>query len=1485
MVDLDERPKLQSRLDYLDRNWKCCIKLHVEIRQLDTRSTSQYLQDAVYDSMELLYLDAVAEAKLKLFGPPIQIIPNASQQPLGGVGVIPEARSPAANRVKVQHVVLPRFSGAYKEWPSFSDYFNSLFQNDGYDDLQRFHYLKSCLDGKACSSKHLCYTCGKRHHTLLHRISESKENPKEVTSSQSNGDIPSTSRDSRDSTVDETFVNSHFSIESKYSQVVLSTAWVLVTSAKDRIFKIRALLDSGSTHTFITKELANALGAKTFPISASISVVGGTSSKRIERIMPVTISPVRQTEPRLPTDALIVDSLTSYTPRFHRPIADWEHLRNLDYADERPTDNTKIHALIGADIYPYVLRNGIRRGRTGEPVAINTIFGWVILGALGNPSSQIEVIHTNHAHSVQYDHLSKLISRFWEVEEVESFHPMSEEDVQCETYFRQTHSRTSDGRYVVRIPFRNPPPLNIGDTRYRAERILLAMEKRLSQRPQERDEYDKFLHEYQSLGHMRLASTLKPRKQIVYLPHHHVIKESSSTTKLRVVFNGSAPSSNKISLNDLQMTGPKLQADLPLLLTSWRIHRYVYCADIEKMYRQILVHEADIDYQRILYRTSTSEEMSEFQLLTVTYGTASAPFLALRVLQQLAQDEGDKYPYGKSVVLNNTFVDDCLFGSDTIEMTQRIRDQLIGLLQQGKFELRKWVSNSSELLDDIVESNFGLACSKKLQPDDSLKILGIAWCPSSDEYKFTVHCEPLSDQQYTKRSILSIIARLYDPLGWISPIIITAKIIMQSLWSHCLDWDSPLPGRLLREWSEFYHSLFLVNNIVLPRWIGTTSTTVQTELHGFSDASNKAYAAVIYVRIINQNGECHSALLMSKTRVAPIKRLSTPRLELCGAILLARLISKLSSLQEFKETLRFCWTDAGVVLAWLKVQSSHWKTFVANRVAEVHTLLPEVNWRYIPGSENPADLASRGMKPEQLLTSSLWWHGPSWLNQTSSEWPAYEPRDFDAAEAERQPTALASTISIDYENDVASRFSDWLRLLRITVRILLLSPHYPFRHNQLGWISPLKATPKALIKKPLLRRLNPFLDNDSLLRVGGRLSQSSLPMAAKHPFILKKSHIARLIVMHPHQCSLHGGISHTLSTLRETFWVIQARKIVKFIVNNCVVCARMRAEAPTQIMGSLPSVRVEIPGFAFENCGVDYAGPFHVKMSGGRGARSQLSYVSIFVCLASRAVHLELVTAYTTKAFIAALQRFSSRRGLPRCMYSDHGRNFKGADRDLREAFQSAIIDPTFHARLAGDQISWSFIPPAAPHFGGVWESAVKSMKHHIKRVLITSTPTFEEFSTLLCRIEACLNSRPLAPLSEDVESLDTLTPAHFLIGRSMSAVPQETMYDVPSNRLSRWQLWQQIFESFWRQWVDDYVRSCQHRSKWQNRSSNIKLGQIVLLRSNDLPPTKWKLARVVQCHPGNDGLTRVVTVKTAERMYQRPISKLALLPIDFEQA
>jgi hypothetical protein len=412
-------------------------------------------------------------------------------------------------------------------------------------------------------------------------------------------------------------------------------------------------------------------------------------------------------------------------------------------------------------------------------------------------------------------------------------------------------------------------------------------------------------------------------------------------------------------------------------------------------------------------------------------------------------------------------------------------------------------------------------------------------------------------------------------------------------------------------------------------------------------------------------------------------------------------------------------------------------------------------------------------------------------------------------------------------------------------------------------------------------RKNPFIDNSGMIRVGGRLSNSQYPHDKKYPIVLPKGHVTRLILENTHRDQLHAGPTATLAAVREKFWPLDGRSEIRKVVHRCIPCFRTKPHDNNPIMGNLPSHRVKA-SWPFTNCGVDFGGPIFLKIGGIRSKKTTKAYICLFVCFSTKAIHLELVSDLTAANFLNGLKRFIARRGMVANIYSDNATNFVGAQRDLRDVFLADKFGNIVLRHLAEFNINWHFIPARSPHFGGLWEAGIKAVKGHIKRVIGQTSLTYEEMYTLLTGIEACLNSRPLCPLTEDPSDLNVLTPGHFLIGTAMTSPLEHQIVDVPQNRLTRWQHLEQMRQHFWNRWSKEYVGQLQERPKWQkgNSSAAIKEGDLVVLKEAT-PPLTWKLGRVTAVHPGADDIIRVATVKTDSGTTKRAVRNLCVLPID----
>lgn len=414
----------------------------------------------------------------------------------------------------------------------------------------------------------------------------------------------------------------------------------------------------------------------------------------------------------------------------------------------------------------------------------------------------------------------------------------------------------------------------------------------------------------------------------------------------------------------------------------------------------------------------------------------------------------------------------------------------------------------------------------------------------------------------------------------------------------------------------------------------------------------------------------------------------------------------------------------------------------------------------------------------------------------------------------------------------------------------------------------------------MLHTVNPQLDDNNILRVGGRIQHAPVSYDTRHPIIIPStSHLTKLLISDSHYKTLHGGPQIMLNFLRTKYWIINARREVKKYYRTCNICRRYTRENNNQLMGQLPEVRLK-PSKPFKSAGVDYCGPINIRFSPGRGSKAYKGYICLFICMVTRAIHIETVSDLTSKGFIAAFRRFTSRRGHCQDLYSDNGTNFVGAEKELRDMFDKAKseLPQEIEQALTLKNTKWHFIPPHAPNFGGLWEAGVRCVKSHLKKVIGDSTLTFEELSTLLSQVEACLNSRPISLLSDDPNDPLPLTPGHFLIGEPLLNVTDEKFSDCNLTNLDRWRLVQKMVSDIWKRWSKEYLVNLSQRHKWYNIKPDVNLGDIVIVREDNLPPSKWILGQIVNKHVGPDNVTRVVTIQTKNSTLKRPLSKLIIL-------
>ncbi|XP_043271223.1 uncharacterized protein [Venturia canescens] len=1340
------------------------------------------------------------------------------------------------------------------------DKFTSLAIEDRIKEVQRLklcmnclrndHFVKSCKMGS-------CRVCSKRHNTLCHRPAINEESSKASQGTEGEG---------KDSS-------------SKASNVVVHHA---SGGPQRRHGYGDGRRRTGSEVNFITKAACNKLGVKLDRAQETVTGINERESKVFQSCHISLQS--RHSKFRIDTiHCLVVPTITKRLPSIELDVHALQIPLNIKLADIEFYKPSTIDVLLGAEYFFDVMQTEKIELGENQPSLRNTKFGWVIAGKLLLENSTS--ISCNHESVValtcsleQNETLDESLKRFWEIENVESkTQALSVNEKQCEQIFKETVTRDTSGRFIVKLPFKSDPS-KLGVSRSATLKRLVQLERRFNNNELLRERYTQFMREYTDLGHMSLVSdtTEDEMRKPLYLPHHGVIKESSTSTKLRVVFDASNKTSTGLSLNDVLHVGPTLQANLIEIIMRFRCYNVALTADLKKMYRQVLVHPDDRDYQRILWRFSPADGISEFRLNTVTYGQSSSSYLAVKCMRILAEQASEKYREAARVILDEMYVDDILTGADDIVGAIEVQGQLTELLQAGGFKIHKWCTSHPESLNHVASEDREELSKRAIDANETIRTLGLEWDPNSDLFQFAVG---KAEAAKTKRQILSAISKIFDPLGLIGPILTAAKVLMQETWKLEYNWDDTLPFAFVEEWEKLRQNLDAVSRISIPRRVISSERPVRLYLQGFCDASERAYGACVYVQVEHAEGALSSRLFCSKSRVAPIKTMSIPRLELSSALLLSRLIINAKNSLNRQVNEIQVWTDSKVALCWIQGDPARWKPFVANR-------------------------------------SELWWTGPRWLQEKrpaihldSSKEPAEEILETVAVERRSEKHAYKACVQEEQvAQELLNKFSSLTKVERvmaycgrfssnarknITERNFDRLSAVELQEAQLKLIQGEQAIHfteeiSALSKNQTLSsssnliRWHPFLDKRGLLRVGGRLQNSGLSFEQRHPIILPaKSTFSRLLFEREHRRLLHASQLLLLSTIREKYWPINGRSIARQVCHACIWCSRHKPRETIQIMGALPNERVK-PSWPFTFTGVDFAGPITTLVNKGRGRKTNKSYVALFVCFATKAIHLEATSELSTAAFLATFRRFIGRRGKPHIMYSDNGTNFVGAHREIREIYQflQKEMDGELGDTLANECIDWKFLPPGSPHMGGLWEAGVKSCKYHLKRYMGQALLTFEELTTVLVQIEACLNSRPISALSNDPCDLQPLTPAHFLVGESLVGLPDLDATEIPLNRLQRWQLTQRITQDIWRRWSTEYISTLQGRSKWNTNKPNLQLGDLVVIKDENLPPIRWKMDRIVELHPGSDKHVRVVTVRASNGRIKRSIAKVCKLPV-----
>ncbi|XP_077534685.1 uncharacterized protein LOC144146623 [Haemaphysalis longicornis] len=660
-----------------------------------------------------------------------------------------------------------------------------------------------------------------------------------------------------------------------------------------------------------------------------------------------------------------------------------------------------IGLLIGSE-YIWGLTTG-RMRKLGESLrAVETVFGWSVQGPIEGTSQQNQCTETVTLRtSVVEDKTADVLSKFWTLESIGITDKEECKPGECAAMevFEQTLTKV-DGRYEVALPWKTE--ISLDDNKEIATKRLQQLTNRLLKSPELLEEYDAVIRQYIAQGIVeRVEGEVDDGQNVYYMPHQAVIRESR---KLRIVFDASSHHKNSKSLNENLETGPNLTADLVGLLLNFRRHRIALVADIERAFLQIGVRKDDRNALRFMWFRETPQPgntmppVDTWRMTRVPFGTTASPFLLSATLQHHLSGCEEQFPLTAHQLRRSLYVDDLLTGANDEEAALKLYNDANEMFTDASMKLHKWSSNNERLRSQFEEDSRG---SKPLgYLSGVLKVLGLTWDPITDVLAFSPCLDNAISGCSTKRSMLQTTARIFDPLGWLSPFIVRAKILFQQLWRQCIQWDDPLPSAIADAWDVWIQELRHLPEIQVPRFYGADISGQQTSvsLHVFADASPAAYGAVAYITVTNDEGTM-STIVMSKSRVAPVKELTLARLELMACLLAARLCRYILNTLDERPATAYLWTDSTIALHWIFGNADRWQQFVRNRVVEIQTLTGDLSWRHCPGKDNPADLLTRGLPVAHLTTTKLWWAGPSWICLGESEWP-HDVLDFVFSDSE-----------------------------------------------------------------------------------------------------------------------------------------------------------------------------------------------------------------------------------------------------------------------------------------------------------------------------------------------------------------------------------------------------------------------------------------------------------------------------------------------------
>lgn len=1398
--------------------------------------------------------------------------------------------------------------------------FKNISTTDRWKMVKQNHLCFACLhsghSSSKCGNRRQCglSKCMRYHNRLLHEDGNSNrnENVADRRRISDDGNVTTTATNGADSTAVTTIVDNSLSRRTLFKFLP-----VQLKGPKGCV-NVIAFIDDGSKISLLEEKVAEQIGLQGPSSNLSLGWIGGKTSKEISKKINLEIYNMGEGKCGFPmrnvrtTGNLRLPPQTLQFSKFKERFPVLEDIVVDDYFDATP------RLLIGLPhiglVRPYNVVNVDENFSVHQTRLGNILFG-------SNEESTEATVCVINVHT--FDEIERQISEYFTLESfgMKFTNPIeSDDDKRAEEILKKTTVKNGL-RYETGLLWRYDNS-EFKESFSVALKRLRGVEAKMEKDADLAQWYKMKIEEYVSKCYARKLSSdeaLMENDRTWYLPHF-AITNINKNSKRRLVFDAAA-SVDGVSFNSRLMKGPSKYQPKPLLSILFRFRqcRIGVCADIREMFHRVKIREQDQSAQRFLWREGDSTRPPDvYTMQVMIFGSASSPCSAQYVKNLNAKTYENSYPRAYKAIVDCHYVDDYVDSFDHVDEAIAVTKDILSIHGQAGFELRSFVSNSTEFCRAIADeelvgqdSNLTDLCRSETMTE---KILGLFWCPTDDTFCFVLKFVRVpeavlnGDRKPTKSEVLSLTMSIFDPFGFLANMVIRSKMMLQELWRYDIDWNMPIPDEIYRKWFCWYKELQNVQYIKVPRYYGPTFRDAAStiDLHLFADASEVAFAAVGYWRICCK-GEVDVAFVAGKSKCAPIKSLSIPRLELQAAVLAVRLKEAIISSHDIRPTEITFWSDSRTVVKWIQSDSRVYKQFVSHRIAEVLDYSEVKQWRWVPGSQNPADDATRPQYFSKDSSDSRWLKGPSFLKCDVRSWPEL-PCDLGKYDCESEIRSKYLILTITNSGSLIpyNEKSRYYRLLRIrcwlvrAVKIFrCLGLHHrksvlnfreyltaqEIREAENFWCQiaqqedfveeyNLLKLDKPVPKRSPIYKLSPFLGDDGLIRISGRINNAEcVSRGTKEPVIMPKSHIiTKLIVKQYHEDFKHQNQESICAAIRTKFWIPSLRQLVRSIKNNCQECKNRNAMPKPPLMGQLPIDRLSPYLRPFTYTGVDYLGPFMVSI----GRRSEKRWVALFTCMTMRAIHVELAKDLSTDAVILCIRNFINRRGLPTRIRSDRGTNFVGASKEM------FVLDGT---RLADEctrhGIDWEFNTPANPSAGGAWERMVRCVKNVLAFTLKEKAPQVETLYSLLIEAENLVNSRPLTHLPIDNSDSEPLTPNHFLLG-SPNIIQTPAVNEKVCLR-KQWQILQQLKQTFWRRWVLEYLPDLTRRTKWYQPVEPLKVGDVVVICDDNEARGEWKRGIVEEVFMAADGQVRSAVVRTSVGRLRRPASKLAVLDVGGE--